>query len=271
MFMFEDIPKDTTTAIQAHWKDTHPFVAYNNHATNPILPANCIFLNKLDTSQVPIPRHHKINGIGATSQVEGEGIDCWTNIDQNSQKKTIESPAYYVPSASIRLYSPQAHFSFEKVNSLEMNATSVKLHLSKQCIPLLFPFTKDTLATQLYASAWAPTTHSPDLSESSLLLTTDLLHECTTPQSLLSTINNEKNISNLTASQLELLAWHWKFNHINMHEVQCLIHPTHPLDSSDTSEEYICPYVVQFKQPCAHTCPVPKYVSCILGKIQHVS
>eukprot|EP00957_Ditylum_brightwellii_P102459 7810024-Ditylum_brightwellii.AAC.2 len=57
---------------------------------------------------------------------------------------------------------------------------------------------------------------------------TDSLPPDTSSENILCTITNKKNL-NLTASQLELLSLHWRFNHLGMHDLQKLIHPSCPL------------------------------------------
>eukprot|EP00957_Ditylum_brightwellii_P177559 13524607-Ditylum_brightwellii.AAC.1 len=74
----------------------------------------------------------------------------------------------------------------------------------------------DTLASLLYTSATPPMTASPVIA--------GILPGDTTSAALLSAIYDEQNL-NLTANQLELLAWHWKFNHLGMNDLQHIIHP----------------------------------------------
>ena len=47
-----------------------------------------------------------ISGIGSDSQVEGFGTVRWKIIDENGTIQSIETIAYYTPSAHIHLYSP---------------------------------------------------------------------------------------------------------------------------------------------------------------------
>eukprot|EP00957_Ditylum_brightwellii_P055312 4192542-Ditylum_brightwellii.AAC.1 len=86
----------------------------------------------------------------------------------------------------------------------------------------------DTLASQLYT----PASHEMDSPP-----TADLLPGDTTSAALLSAIHNECNL-NLTANQLELLAWHWKFHHLSMNDLQHIIHHEQPLDAQDTMDTY---------------------------------
>jgi len=97
-----------------------------------------VFLNRLDQHSLPIVLDSgasrsispvksdfvslrkckdKINGINSTTQVEGIGKMRLKIIDEQNQTAIIETEGYYIPSLSIRLYSPQNHFK-------ELNDTS---------------------------------------------------------------------------------------------------------------------------------------------------
>ena len=49
-----------------------------------------------------------ISGIGSNADVKGTGLVRWKIYDQKNQIHIIETEAFYVPAAGIRLYSPQA-------------------------------------------------------------------------------------------------------------------------------------------------------------------
>jgi hypothetical protein len=57
-----------------------------------------------------IPGGKKIEGLNSQVQVEGHGRVRWTVHDKNGCEGTIETQACYIPSASIRLMSPQTCF-----------------------------------------------------------------------------------------------------------------------------------------------------------------
>ena len=54
----------------------------------------------------------------------------------------IETEAYQVPSALIRLYSPQAHFSHHCAGSLNLTHSECKLQLPKSPVELSFPYNR---------------------------------------------------------------------------------------------------------------------------------
>ena len=83
-----------------------------------------------------------IRTISSLSKVEEAGLVCWTVMDQNGVTSVIETATYYIPSASIRLYSPQYHFRDHCDGSLRMD--NVGLHLTlpahRAKSALSFPF-----------------------------------------------------------------------------------------------------------------------------------
>ena len=70
----------------------------------------------------------KIGTVNASSKVEGAGIIRWKVTDQNDVTSVIKTAAYYIPSTTICLYSPQYHFRESCGGSLKMD--NVGLHLT---------------------------------------------------------------------------------------------------------------------------------------------
>lgn len=67
------------------------------------------FIHALD-----IPDIKYIKGFnGKVSEVKGKGIVLWTVRDQNGMIYDIETPAYYVPGANKRLFSPQTYIMYQ--------------------------------------------------------------------------------------------------------------------------------------------------------------
>ena len=49
----------------------------------------------------------KIKDLSKTNTVKGEGLICWTVLDQNGQNVILELPRYHIPNAEVCLLSPQ--------------------------------------------------------------------------------------------------------------------------------------------------------------------
>jgi len=56
------------------------------------------------------PVSDQILGLSASTRIEGVGIVRWSLLDSASKICTIETCSYYIPEASIRLFSPQVYF-----------------------------------------------------------------------------------------------------------------------------------------------------------------
>jgi hypothetical protein len=236
-----------------------------------------------------------ISGIGSDSQVEGFGTVRWKIIDENGTIQSIETEAYYVPTAHIRLYSPQSHFKECNDGSLHITGTSCTLQLPQQKQAMSFPFNhfnnlplmiqapSDTqAASALILESTIPTSSSGSFYHTDFahdapyeatffpdMQTTDITSALETEQCGLCAITDEKNV-NLQSSQLELLSWHQKLGHVGMHSIQRLMHPTKSLDNRDISSQLTHPVVIQTKHAKTHRCTPPKCAACILGKMENI-
>ena len=56
-----------------------------------------------------------------------------------------------------------------------------------------------------------------------------------------------------------------------MHRLQTMMHPTKALDSSDSCLHLSPPVVFKTKFAKTHLCEPPKYLACILAKMEKVS
>ena len=182
------------------------------------------------------PLDASIQGVGATSKIKGSGRVRWKIIDMRGVVHEIETMAYYVPNATIRLYSPQYHFKENMVGSMKLNHNAVSLHLSQQKT-LEFPFNPSSnlplmlLADHLsfLTAFFAPsglqsslTSHESAVRDSPLFESMDALIK----ENDLSALLVDESNSNLSKAQKELLVWHWKLGHVDMKRLQSLMHPS---------------------------------------------
>ena len=92
------------------------------------------------------PVESSLEGVGASAAIKGVGRVRWTVEDMHGVSHTIETQAYYVPAASIRLYSPQFHFMENMSGTLQMDYQGAHLSLpsgsssSTSLVDLDFPF-----------------------------------------------------------------------------------------------------------------------------------
>jgi hypothetical protein len=229
------------------------------------------------------PLKSTITGIGAKSEIRGVGIVRWKIIDQHGKVAVIETEAYYVPSAHIRLYSPQSHFARHKQGQMTLNWEETTLTLPNSSKKLSFPYDQYNALPLMILGPGDSHPSEALLIEEDISTDPSFQTESTDdkdnsdsfiPQNCSSeeincAITDEQNV-NLTGSQLELLGWHYKFGHVNMTSIQRLMHPSKVLDNQDSEVDLKHPKVLATKQPRTHSCDHPKCASCILGKMERM-
>ena len=240
--------------------------------------SNHVFLTKSEKSHLPIvidtgasrsisPRKEdfisferyssKIEGIGSSTEVAGKGYVKWKSTDQHNKTREIVTFAYYIPSASIRLYSPQSHFADSKSGSLTCSWNEVRLYLpssvdsdtvSRATIEanddyLSFPYhPHSSLPCMLTSNHPAffkalfamPREHCFSSVEN--LRRVPIVEDVETfANSGLRSFLLQSDNMNLSNSQKELLVWHFRLGHVSMERLQRLMHPSSPLDNAEST------------------------------------
>ena len=232
-------------------------------------------------------RNHSmdIGTINASSKVEGTGIIRWKVTDQNNVTSTIETAAYYIPSASIRLYSPQYHFRECCGGSLKMDNVSLDLHLPHQNrnMKLSFPYNSvNNLPMMLpshhphFTSAMFSACPSGDVIHAAINKLTPILKDVPVVEhfDFLATQETMDHLflhgdqrANLSSAQLELRLLHNRMGHVHMKRVQKLVHHEKPLDSQQSEGELNPPVVFRSRFAKTKTCSMPLCRSCALSKM----
>ena len=247
-----------------------------------------------------------ISGVSAKAQVQGTGTVRWRIADQHGVPCIIETEAYYVPEAGIRLYSPQHHFREHSSGCLFLMHNECVLRVPHSSQNLSFPYQPLSqlplmlqapseaepqtammieddlcgLSDILDSPPYPPTSHHPVYHSRPNLASVDstLLPDFTRDQ-VLAALDSEQacflelhtDNPNVSTAQLELLGWHYKLGHIGMQAIQRLMsHGKRPLDSSTTQATLCPPCVIETKYAKTPTCPVPRCASCLLGKMERV-
>ncbi|CAJ1963921.1 unnamed protein product [Cylindrotheca closterium] len=117
-------------------------------ASISITPHESDFISKVRPSPLK-----SINGLQGSCEVVGSGTVEWTVRDVYGSVRRIRTTAYLVPSAQIRLFSPQCYFQEIKgAGSLLMNHRKVILTLADES-ELEFPFQSNNIPMMLDANA----------------------------------------------------------------------------------------------------------------------
>jgi hypothetical protein len=194
----------------------------------------------------------KLNGLTDSTAIMGQGKVAWTIVDVFGVIRTIRATAYYVPDATIRLFSPQTYFQEHNAGSCTIEARRTSLTLADGST-MEFPYqSNNNLPMMLPAK---PLHVGLTYEDCTFFGNQDFI------QSHLS-VADEAN-QNLTSSQRELLLWHWRLCHAHWKWVQKLFATRRP--SREAPDEDTSPILVA-KTPKVSSCPAPLCAACQLGK-----
>jgi hypothetical protein len=192
----------------------------------------------------------ELSGLNNTIKVVGEGWVDWPIRDVFGTVRSIRTRAYYVPTATIRLFSPQTYFQEGQEGELRLNSRATELELHDGTT-LEFPYNHwSNLPIMLSA-------HSHECRATAGLTYEDAMSLCD-GKSLYDFISvaAEEN-QNLRPEQKELLLLHQKLGHANQQWVQKLA------VQSTTRKTILVPKLAKVS-----SCERPLCTACQLGK-QH--
>jgi len=234
--------------------------AVSHHATGPadtpiVFDTGCSlsvtpFLDDFE-GELEEPDTKDMKGLSDTVSVDGMGQVAWTVRDAFGNVGTVRTKAYYIPSATIRLFCPQQYFSEYECTAAHLYKSYVALD-THDAGTLTFPYSD---GNQLPLMLLDRTSSRPDLQEDSVL---GLLADINSVNQLLDDQNR-----NLTKDQKELLLWHQRLGHSGFHWNQTLMN-ARKVDVGDTAE----PPTITPRCKGAARCDHPKCVACQLAK-QH--
>ena len=187
--------------------------------------------------------------------VHGMGPIELTIQDMDGIIRTIRTQALYVPTAEVRLFSPQSFFMENKGGSLTCCHKKVVLTLPDGCsltfpwqLPSKLPYMLTTEMLQSKASAKCYGFTMRDL-KPPLVQPAAYTHA-------LPNILDPSNL-NLTGSQKELLLWHQRLGHCDMSRIQALF----GVPRDNISRQVLFP-----SNPRMTTCTLPKCEACQYAK-----
>ena len=157
---------------------------------------------------------HEVNQLSGSTKVVGKGLVEWEIQDLWGVSYVIQTEAYYIPTATIRLFSPQTYFQRQQGGHCIVQDKKIQLCLN-DCTTLEFLYNKGgNLPLMLMSTQRDSVTPNFRSPEATLLTQPSLLH------SYLSVVHQTNQ--NITKSQKELLLLHQKIGHINFGWIQCL-------------------------------------------------
>lgn len=192
----------------------------------------------------------KLQGLNGTTSVVGIGKVRWLIGDFHGVVREIVTTAYYVPNASIRLFSPQAYFKEQNGGSLRLDPTRCFLHLPDET-QLEFPYNASNNLPFMLTSTKHARFAGVLRDDAAFLGETDAL-------GVMLSVVDERN-QNLSAAEKELLTLHQRFGHCNMQWVQSLA--AKPRDRADDAP------LISTKNPgVSGAKELPLCAACQLGK-----
>ena len=188
----------------------------------------------------------ELQGLSHTTKVHGVGQVKWTVRDVFGATPTIKTQAYYVPEATVRLFSLQTYFREQQKGHLRLDHSSTTLQLHNGSL-LHFPYNaNNNLPLMLPAE---PHHVGLTFDDATALGDGHSVHNYMS-------VADETN-QNLTRAQKELLLWHWKLRHANLQWIQTLCRE--PTNNSHH-------FVLETHHSKTSSCVLPKYAACMLGK-----
>jgi hypothetical protein len=253
-------------------------IVIDTGASCSITPVISDFNDKLEKPDIP-----GLNQLTGQATVVGQGNITWKVEDMYGTKRDISTKAYYVPSASIRLFSPQVYIGNNSTAQLVLDRTGAKFRL-KCGTDLRFPLNNSSnlpfmlttaalnqnrrkqqrnhfVSFQLYGSIpqQSPLIHfgtdATSLSAYTSLTTRSVIH---------------RDNFNLHPFQRELLLWHCRLGHADLQRIQSILsRPSQPKGSSNRGELFRQLVTPSFQG--ASSCCLPQCEACQYAKQKRVT
>ena len=247
---------DNTPAIYVSCCENEPPVVIDTGASGSITPLGSDFvdgiINKADLKELK-----QVNG---STDVCGQGLVNWEIEDVNGIQRCIQTEAYYVPDAGIRLFSPQVYIGKNTTANLIINNTGILFTLKCGTI-MTFPFNKsNNLPFMLTKRSLKDRKHSH--------LTTSVLSSVskgTFSSSFIDRSVFNRDNFNMNPAQQELLKWHCRWCHCDLNRVRMILSKPHQPKGSSERGEIVRQMVIP-SQSFTTTCPAFCCVACQYAK-----
>jgi hypothetical protein len=202
----------------------------------------------------------RIKDLSSSNSVAGEGLLHWNVVDINKKQVTLILPGFHIPTAEVRLLSPQLLLTHSGGYS-HQTSSKIQIHLDSReqldahyCphsrLPMLQLFHDNS-----HQSFWTSTFQFT------------MRESCAYP-----TILSDSN-ANLSAAQKEVLLWHHKLSHASTAWIQLLMRDRKWL--SDHRDHHVSLHAGPFlpcrtKGPACDTAGI-KCMACLCAKAQRRS
>ena len=253
---------------------------YDTGASHGLTPFRADFI---DYHECDIP----VKDISKVNRVRGIGTVMYKMIATNGDVLFVPGIAYHLPTADIRLFSPQTYHQLHGGSS-EIDGDRTIIHLQQRGNSNIrhdieIPIDKDGTNLPVIYNVSCTNKEKKDIGHhfrSAMSIQDRYLGNIGTGKwstsvdefdyefgtvaqvMMYNGVGNDDNI-NLTRAQKELLLWHWRLG-ISMHRVQELMRGHMSVDQH--GEKVWMPAVITPKFGSSSSCAVPKCTSCELAR-----
>jgi hypothetical protein len=221
---------DSTPEIYISTKTDELPIVIDTGASGSITPIASDFSNGIHKADLQTLK--QVNG---TTPVCGEGSVHWKIEDMEGIRRTIITDAYYVPDATIRLFSPQVYIGANKTSKLLIDHTGTSLTLKCGTV-LHFPINKSNNLPFMLTEASLRSKNKSNLLSTVNSFST---HNNSTYSSLIDRSVFNRDNYNLNPAQQELLKWHCRWCHCDMNRVRMILSRPHQPKGSESRGELI--------------------------------
>ena len=147
---------------------------------------------------------HTVTGLSHPSNVQGTGTVRWSVMSDDGKAQTIETQAYYVPDARVRLFSVTPYLKEQKSGHFAINSKRGSFQ---------FPRTKSRVTFSFNIPRW-----------NNLPVAFPYQREQHENRDIYLNVVDDDD-TNLSAGDKELLSWHFRLGHFNMSWIYKLTRP----------------------------------------------
>lgn len=224
----------------------HVPIVFDTGCSHSVTPFLDDFVSELED-----PSTLALTGLTDSVKVEGEGWVEWPIKDYFGQSAIIRTRAYYIPTASVRLYSPQEYMAENKNSDCQFDHVELT-HTLANGIKLRFPFSLENNLPLMLIN------HDVCTADFTSHEAFCLRREAAAIQDQIEDLLSNRNY-NLSKPQKELLLWHYRLGHAGMSWLQELMRPKK--DEVGIGKE---PPVLAIKQQTTSRCEHPRCAACLV-------
>ena len=209
-------------------------VIFDTGCSCSLTPIMDDFVSKLDTTDV-----EEMRGLADAVSIEGIGWVEWPIRDVFGRIHTVRTQAYYVPKATIRLFSPQEYFKENQGGEAKIDSLSLTFTTSDGN-ELMFPYHPASNLPVMYVDE---NVHTMGVTAQQAQAFAQLAEDKEAAKQILDSSNY-----NLSKPQKELLLWHSRLAHAGLSWIISLMTSKQKLEYGIPANRPLIPIKTSIKQ-----------------------